>query len=495
MAPLVLGDLPEVFPSTPELARAITRAARRGEVRRVAPRIYSTNLDEPLETVVRRNLWPLVGLVTPGAVVGYRTSLDGRPTDGGTVFVSGGYDRISTLPGLRVRQIAGPGPLEGDTPFVGTLVLASSARAYLQCLSFERIRGSESPGLARAEVEARLERVVAIQGEARARRLRDLARRVAPALGAERAFELLDAILGALLRTRPARLESRSARARAAGEPYDPARLELFQQLHAELLGTVPSSRPDPIRSGPAWTNLAFVDAYFSNFIEGTELELDEAAAIVLEGRIPRSRPEDAHDILGTFRVVSSPEEMSTSVADLSFDELAAVLQRRHARILEGRPDKRPGEWKITPNRAGSSVFVEPELVLGTMRQGYELTRSLTEPFQRAVLMMFVIAEVHPFDDGNGRLARATMNAELVAGGERRVLIPISYREDYLFALRALSRTRTPVPIVRMVDRAQAYTAAIDFTDLREALAVLERTAAFERDPDARLRLPDELPR
>ncbi|MBA3344349.1 MAG: Fic family protein [Gemmatimonadales bacterium] len=31
---------------------------------------------------------------------------------------------------------------------------------------------------------------------------------------------------------------------------------------------------------------------------------------------------------------------------------------------------------------------------------------------------------VHPFDDGNGRVARAFMNAELVSGGEGWILIP-----------------------------------------------------------------------
>jgi fido (protein-threonine AMPylation protein) len=35
--------------------------------------------------------------------------------------------------------------------------------------------------------------------------------------------------------------------------------------------------------------------------------------------------------------------------------------------------------------------------------------------------MMFLISEVHPFADGNGRIARIMMNAELVAAGEERI--------------------------------------------------------------------------
>ena len=43
---------------------------------------------------------------------------------------------------------------------------------------------------------------------------------------------------------------------------------------------------------------LPFFESYFSNFIEGTEFEVDEALAIVFEGRIPKDRPADAHDVL-----------------------------------------------------------------------------------------------------------------------------------------------------------------------------------------------------
>ena len=52
--------------------------------------------------------------------------------------------------------------------------------------------------------------------------------------------------------------------------------------------------------------------------------------------------------------------------------------------------------------------------------------------------MMFLVTEVHPFADGNGRVARIMMNAELAAAQQTRVLIPIVYRSNYLSSLRAL---------------------------------------------------------
>jgi hypothetical protein len=54
------------------------------------------------------------------------------------------------------------------------------------------------------------------------------------------------------------------------------------------------------------------------------------------------------------------------------------------------------------------------------------------------------------------------MNAELVTAWERRTIIPTGHRVDYLTALEALSHSRHPTPLVRVLDSAQRYTAAIE---------------------------------
>jgi len=97
--------------------------------------------------------------------------------------------------------------------------------------------------------------------------------------------------------------------------------------------------------------------------------------------------------------------------------------------------------------------------------------------------MMFLISEVHPFVDGNGRVARIMMNAELFAEGENRIMVPTVYRNNYLMALKALSQNSITGALVRVMDFAQRYTATIDFSDFDRARAILERTHAFA-DPN-----------
>jgi len=110
----------------------------------------------------------------------------------------------------------------------------------------------------------------------------------------------------------------------------------------------------------------------------------------------------------------------------------------------------------------------------------------------RAIFLSVLVSEVHPFLDGNGRIARVMMNAELVSAEERRILIPIGYREDYLLALRAFSRQRRTEPAIRMLARAQQFTAEIDFSDWNRVRRDLERCGAFDDPEQARLLLPAE---
>ena len=90
-----------------------------------------------------------------------------------------------------------------------------------------------------------------------------------------------------------------------------------------------------------------------------------------------------------------------------------------------------------------------PGLVVGTLRAGWERISELDTAFERAVYVMFIVSEVHPFDDGNGRLARVTMNTELVAGMQSRIIIPTVFRDDYLGGLRRMTRQDDPSVLIR----------------------------------------------
>lgn len=486
--------LPEILMSAGKdsrTAKAISRMVQQGRARKLAPKVYTTNLGDAPESIIARHLFEIAGTLYPDAVVSHRSALEGGPTKDGSLFLSYKHNRNVTLPGHTLRLTQGPGPLPGDRPFIAGLHIASEPRAFLENLASARARSGHRKTLSREQIESRLDRICRINGEEMLNRLRDNARQLTGDGRWKTEFERLDKLIGAILGTRETRgLKTQAARARALGLAYDPDRLRLFQALFRSLLEHNFKHRPESRSRGSEWdTNRAFFEAYFSNYIEGTRFEVEEARKIVLEGRIPENRPADSHDVIGTFRIISSPAE-SVRMPQ-SYEDFLELLRQRHASLLAARPEDNPGRFKDKVNRAGQTVFVLPELVRGTLQKAFELYQGLTEPFARAAFMMFIVSEVHPFLDGNGRIARIMMNAELSAGDEVRIIIPTVYREDYLGALRLLSRENETDAYARMLGRAHAFTAWLDFDSYAGVLAQLEQSQAFHEPSESRLRFPN----
>ena len=57
----------------------------------------------------------------------------------------------------------------------------------------------------------------------------------------------------------------------------------------------------------------------------------------------------------------------------------------------------------------------------------------------RTVLGHFIFVYIHPYMDGNGRIARLLMNTMLISGGYDWTIIPMERREEYVTALEKAS--------------------------------------------------------
>jgi prophage maintenance system killer protein len=492
--PTFFDSLPEVFVSSTEISSQVSQAVAEGRLKKLASRLYTKNMEDDPEVIVRRHWYDLLKEYYPDALIADRTALENSPAKDGSVFIISSKKRNTELPGLILNPRKGHGPLESDLPFINDLWISSESRALLENMRPSRARkGTVSRTLSQEEMEEKLDKLFRFKGDNHLNQIRDKARKIAKQLDMQEEFQKLDDLIGTLQGTRSTRLKSDVAKARKGGEPFDPDRAELFLKLYEDLKATAPSSRSAKNMSRQKRINLSFFEAYFSNFIEGTEFELSEAADIVFRGALPTDRPEDAHDVLGTYRVVSNYHEMNRVPQD--YDDFIEILRYRHAEILAARKDKNPGQFKTKVNVAGSTQFVHPDLVKGTLRKGFEIYRALEYSFHKAVYMMFLVSEVHPFADGNGRVARIMMNAELVSVEDQKVVIPIVYRNNYLAALKTLTNDRRSAPLIRTLDFGQKFTHSMDWSDYDRVREQLEECNAFIDPNEAdrqgiRLRLP-----
>lgn len=464
------------FVQNVQQAKFLSKQYKKNAVRRIYHRIYTDDLESPFESIVLSNWMEIIPHIVKQGILSYRTAVDLKPLpfrEKSIVFITSSYVKTIQLPGLIVKVY------KGDTENFTEQVLprlsrSNEARRLLENLSVVRGAGYlDTKTVGRSGVERLLTKELGYRGEANLNRLRDEAKQVAAKLNYHAEFDKLNQIISALLSTHDAKniLITPYAKAMAQKNPYDEDRIKLFDNLIFYLKRCHFLQRSYQYEK-TAFKNLSFYEAYFSNYIEGTKFIIDEAENIIFKGQEVKNRHADSHDVLANFALANDYSEMSMTPSNQT--EFIEILQNRHALLMKERPEKNPGQFKEKPNNAGNTLFVDPKAVLGTLFQGFERYQQLTSGIEKALFMHFLISEVHPFQDGNGRLSRLMLNAELVNADSCKIIIPTVYRDNYLNGLRLASRDGNFRTYVKVMDQAQAYTASIPWKDYGEAREKIE---------------------
>lgn len=466
------------------LARQLQRLAKAGELQRIAPGIYAlSGSEEDIRSRVRRNWQLLAGHLVPGAVVSHISAITRGLTHEGYVTLSHPtrFNRTIKLPGVDFVLLKGAPPQPGDL-LLGTTGLYWSSRQRALLENLGRVSTDRATRAGKAFVEERLVDILNASGEDVLNQVRDAARALAPALGMEKAFDDLNGTIGLLLNTQKrGRLRTRQGKLVAQGTPEDSERMARFELLATALRSAVLPTISDVAPEGDAKVHFALIESYFSNYVEGTKFSIEEAEGIVLRNAIIPGRPKDSHDVLGVFnQAMRAGTRDSVPPPDAAF---VAGLQERHRTMLERRPEANPGELKTDPNFAGTIEFVLPALVRGTLQEGSKLALSVPEGLARAIYYAFLVSEIHPFDDGNGRLSRLIMNAELSRLGLCRIIIPTLFHPQYVDCQRALTRANEPDGFIKALAFAVQWCASFSYTDLPSLIASLKNTNAFEESP------------
>lgn len=475
---------PLIFPGkTAKERKHIANLKQQGRIRSIGPKLYTSVPEDKIDSVVRSSWAVIVSKLFPASLISHITALTYKPTTNGEIFLTSSTNRNLKLPGLTIRFMRGSAPIESDVDFMG-MKASSFERALLENLS--AAKGSlAGRAMSREGIEERLEEILRRKGEEGLNKVRDKAKEISKWLDMEIEFKRLDRIVGALLGTKPKEsLKSEQAISRSQGAPFDPKCFSRLEILFAHLRHLPLKEIQEKNKSPEHFNHKAFFEAYFSNYIEGTIFEIKEAEGIVFDKKVPTARPIDAHDILSTYHIVSDPNEMRR--LPQSAQELEEIIKSRHKILFEKRPDILPGEFKTINNQAGSTVFVHPDYVKGTLQKGFELYRSLPVGLARAIFMQFFISDIHPFNDGNGRISRIMMNVELYARELTTIIIPNVYRSDYLLNLKALSRRSDPENYTRMLSIAHEFS-ALDFSDYSAAKSGIESKNWFREPDEARI--------
>ena len=196
---------------------------------------------------------------------------------------------------------------------------------------------------------------------------------------------------------------------------------------------------------------------YHSNNLEGNSLNFGETKMFLMYGITAQGKPfKDYTEIKGHNEAIALVEEVIKQKRPLTEN----FIRELHLLILkepyevdaiteDGKNTKKlikVGEYKASPNHVKTKTgeifyFAEPFEVPAKMNDlinwyQQELNRHDVNPIILAANFHYKFVRIHPFDDGNGRLARILMNFILMQFGFPPAIIKTEDKENYFFALR-----------------------------------------------------------
>jgi Fic family protein len=245
---------------------------------------------------------------------------------------------------------------------------------------------------------------------------------------------------------------------------------------------------------------------YHSNAIEGNSLTLGETRAFLLEGLTANGKPMKDHlDIKGHDDLITFLElfiQRKEILTEAAIREMHKILLKEpyetDAVTTDGRIVKKKvqlGVYKTEPNfvrmKSGEiHQYILPEDVPAKMASLVEWHRQQDakndlHPLFHAALFHHQFSLIHPFDDGNGRMARILMNLILMRSGFPPVVIKLQNREPYIAALRRADAGENEAIVSfigqNLIDAESLYLRGAkgesieDFDDVDKAVALLKK--------------------
>ncbi|HEX8734926.1 MAG TPA: Fic family protein [Pyrinomonadaceae bacterium] len=196
---------------------------------------------------------------------------------------------------------------------------------------------------------------------------------------------------------------------------------------------------------------------YHSNNIEGNSLTYGETKALILFGITAQGKPlKDHFEITGHNEAINWILEIvkdKSTLTETFIRELHTLLLKessyKEALTPEGKPTRRKievGKYKTQPNHVitvtgETFYFATPEETPAKMQELVKWFRNEKEKpdvnsIILAALFHYRFIRIHPFDDGNGRVARILMNFILMQFGYPPVIIKTEDKENYFAVLR-----------------------------------------------------------
>ena len=109
--------------SNKSTSNKISRAEKEGKLKKIAPKIYTTNLRDSKENIIKRNFFEILKWRFPNAVISHRSASELRPTKNGNFFITGSYNKkIKEFAGVTFNVLKGKPAISSDVNLNGIYI-------------------------------------------------------------------------------------------------------------------------------------------------------------------------------------------------------------------------------------------------------------------------------------------------------------------------------------------------------------------------------------
>ena len=172
---------------------------------------------------------------------------------------------------------------------------------------------------------------------------------------------------------------------------------------------------------------------YTSNALEGNSLTEIETKVLLEDGLTVGGKPlRDAFEALGH---AAAYDFMFTLLQNRSITESDSLTM--HRMFYKGIDEEYAGRYRDKPVFITGSKYsvCKVERIAAEMEKLFEWAagkRSAMHSVEFAAQLHMRFVFIHPFIDGNGRLARLLMNTALIQDGYMMAIIPPALRQEYI---------------------------------------------------------------
>ena len=203
------------------------------------------------------------------------------------------------------------------------------------------------------------------------------------------------------------------------------------------------------------WMKFTENFTYDTNAIEGSTVTASEVKNIIEKDKWPKERTKK--EISETYGVAGAVKYIRGTKEHISLD-LIKKLHRivfRNSKVFAGSFRERGIEVVVVDSKGRVMHRGAPQRqitgLLKELMEWYEKNKNKYHPVVLAAVVHNQFENIHPFQDGNGRVGRLLLNNILLKHGMPPVNIELKNRGEYYFSLQAYEKHGNIRPTIELI--------------------------------------------